>query len=89
MHFLAMFPPFVALLISQGGPPGLIVYSFACLASLAAGLTHYGTVPAPMFFAQGYVSFRDWWKVGFILSLWNLFVWFSIGLAWWKLIGLW
>ena len=89
MHFLAMFPPFVALLTSRGAPAGLTVYAFACLASPAAGLTHYGTVPAPMFFSQNYVSFRDWWKVGFLLSLWNLAVWVSTGLLWWKLIGLW
>ena len=89
MHFLAMFPPFVALLVSRGAPAGLTVYAFACLASPAAGLTHYGTVPAPMFFAQNYVGFRDWWKVGFLLSLWNLAVWVSTGLLWWKLIGLW
>ena len=89
MHFLAMFPPFVALLVSRGAPAGLTVYAFACLASPAAGLTHYGTVPAPMFFSQNYVSFRDWWKVGFLLSLWNLAVWVSTGLLWWKLIGLW
>ncbi len=89
MHFLAMFPPFVALLVSRGAPTGLTVYAFACLASPAAGLTHYGTVPAPMFFSQNYVSFRDWWKVGFLLSLWNLAVWVSTGLVWWKIIGLW
>ena len=89
MHFIAMFPPFVALLTSRGAPAGLTVYAFACLASPAAGLTHYGTVPAPMFFSQNYVSFRDWWKVGFLLSLWNLAVWVSTGLLWWKLIGLW
>ncbi len=89
MHFLAMFPPFVALLTSRGAPAGLTVYAFACLASPAAGLTHYGTVPAPMFFSQNYVGFRDWWKVGFLLSLWNLAVWVSTGLLWWKLIGLW
>ena len=46
MHILSMFPPFVALLLGQGAPVGLVVFSFACFSNLAAGLTHYGTTPA-------------------------------------------
>ena len=81
--------PFVALLVARGAPAGLDVYGFACLAGLSAGLTHYGTVSAPMFFAQDYVSLRAWWKVGFVVSLWNVLVWCSIGFAWWKVAGIW
>jgi FMN phosphatase YigB (HAD superfamily) len=55
-HILSMFAPFCAVLIAKGAPPGLVVFSFACFANLAAGLTHYGTTPSPMFFAQHYVS---------------------------------
>ena len=39
-HMLAMFPPFVAVLIGIGVPPLLAVYSLLCLANLTAGLTH-------------------------------------------------
>jgi len=56
---------------------------------LSAGLTNYGTTPAPMFFAQDYVTFRDWWRVGFVVSLANLAIWGTIGFGWWKVIGLW
>ena len=34
---LAMFPPFVAVLIGIGVPPLLAVYSLLCLANLTAG----------------------------------------------------
>ena len=88
-HMLAMFPPFAAVLIARGAPTGLVIFSFACFANLAAGLTNYGTTPSPMFFAQGYVSFERWWKVGFVVSLANLAIWSTIGFAWWKLIGIW
>jgi len=88
-HIVSMFPPFLALLLARGGPPGLIVYAFACLSNLSAGLTHYGTTPSPMFYAHGYVSFRDWWRVGFLISLVNLAIWCSAGFFWWKLIGIW
>ena len=89
MHMLTMLPPFLLLLLARGAPTGLAVFLFACLANLSAGLTHYGTVPSPIFFSQGYVSFADWWRVGFLVSLWNLLVWCTAGPAWWKLIGIW
>ena len=88
-HMLAMFPPFAAVLLSRGAPTGLVIFSFACFANLAAGLTNYGTTPSPMFFAHGYVAFQKWWKMGFVVSLANLAIWSTIGFGWWKLIGIW
>ena len=88
-HILAMFAPFSAVLIAKGAPPGLVVFSFACVSNLAAGLTHYGTTPSPMFFAHHYVSFRKWWSIGFVISLVNLAIWSTVGFAWWKLIKVW
>lgn len=88
-HILAMYPPFLAVLVAKGAPLGLMVYGFACFTNLAAGLTNYGTTPAPMFFAQGYASLRDWWRVGFVVSLVNITIWATVGFAWWKIIGIW
>ena len=88
-HLLAMFTPFVAVLKAQGAPLGLVVFAFACFVNLSAGLTHYGTTPTPMFFGQGYVTLKDWWRVGFVISLVNLTVWSTVGFGWWKLIGYW
>lgn len=88
-HLLAMYGPFLVLLAAKGAPIGLVVIAFAVCVNLSAGLTHYGTTPAPMFFAHGYVSMRDWWRIGFVVSLCHLAVWGTVGFAWWKLIGLW
>jgi DASS family divalent anion:Na+ symporter len=88
-HLLAMFPPFLAMLIAAGTPPGLAVYSLACLANLTAGLTHYGTTTAPIVFAQGYLEVSEWWRVGLLVSLANLAIWTTVGFAWWKLVGFW
>ncbi len=89
MHFLTMLPVFVLMLVEQGAPAGLAVYLFACLGNLSAGLTHYGTVPAPIFYSQGYTSFRQWWLAGFVVGLWNILVWCSVGSLWWHLLGIW
>ena len=88
-HMLAMFPPFAAVLVSRGAPTGLVIFSFACFANFAAGLTNYGTTPSPMFYAHGYVTFQQWWKIGFLVSLVNLIIWSAVGFTWWKLIGIW
>jgi DASS family divalent anion:Na+ symporter len=88
-HLLAMFPPFLAMLIAAGAPTGLSVYSLMCLANLTAGLTHYGTTTAPIVFAQRYVEVSEWWRVGFVVSLVNIAIWTTLGFAWWKLVGFW
>ncbi len=88
-HLLAMFPPFLAVLLAKGAPIGLTVFAFATFVNFSSGLTNYGTTPAPMFFAQDYVSLRRWWKVGLVASFVNIAIWGTIGFSWWKLIGIW
>ena len=88
-HMLAMFPPFIAVLIGIGVPPLLAVYSLLCLANLTAGLTHYGTTTGPILFGTGYVTRAEWWKVGLYVSIANVIIWLTIGFAWWKFLGFW
>ncbi len=88
-HLLAMYPAFLAILLAKGAPIGLVSFAFVCFVCMSAGLTHYGTTPAPMFYGHGYVPFRTWWRVGFVVSLVNLLVWGTVGFAWWKVLGIW
>jgi len=88
-HMLAMFPPFVAVLIGIGVPAQLAVYSLLCLANLTAGLTHYGTTTGPILFGTGYVTRAEWWKVGWWVSVANVTIWLTAGFAWWKFLGFW
>jgi DASS family divalent anion:Na+ symporter len=88
-HILAMYAPFLAVLLLKGAPAGLIVFAFACFVNLSAGLTNYGTTPAPMFFAHEYVSLKVWWRLGAVVSIVNVVIWSTIGFGWWKLLGIW
>jgi DASS family divalent anion:Na+ symporter len=88
-HILAMYPPFLAVLVAAGAPIGLVAFAFACFTNLAAGLTNYGTTPSPMYYAHEYVPFRTWWRVGAVVSLVNLAIWSTAGFAWWRLLGYW
>ncbi len=89
VHALAMYPPFLALLVSLGAPAPVVVYSLVFINNLTAGLTHYGTTTSPIIFVEGYVTLKDWWRVGFYASVANLAIWIPVGLLWWKILGLW
>lgn len=88
-HIVSMYPAFIGVLIAAGVPPALAAAAFAFLTNLSAGLTHYGTTHGPILFNTHYVPMETWWRVGFLLSLVNLAIWLTVGLAWWKILGLW
>ena len=86
-HVTAMFIPFLAVTIAVGAPAGLTVLALAYFANLSAGLTHYGTTPAPIYFGLGYVTQKRWWTIGLIASILNIIIWSVVGLGWWKVLG--
>ncbi|HMT07752.1 MAG TPA: DASS family sodium-coupled anion symporter [Pyrinomonadaceae bacterium] len=88
-HVMAMLVPFMLVTIALGAPAGLTVLVLAYFANLSAGLTHYGTTPAPVYFGLGYVTQKRWWTVGLIASVMNIVIWSTAGVAWWKLLGWW
>jgi DASS family divalent anion:Na+ symporter len=88
-HVMAMFIPFLAVTVAVGAPAGLTVLFLTFFANLSAGLTHYGTTPAPVYFGTGYVTQKRWWTVGLIASVLNIAIWSVVGLAWWRVLGWW
>lgn len=88
-HATAMYTPFLAVILAAGAPPMVGVLALAYFSNLDASLTHYGTTPAPIFFGAGYVSQRDWWRLGFLVSIPNILIWLGVGLLWWKALGIW
>jgi DASS family divalent anion:Na+ symporter len=88
-HATAMYTPFLVVTIAAGAPPALAVLSLASFSNLSASLTHYGTTPGPIYFGSGYVTQREWWKHGFLVSLVTIVIWSTIGVGWWKVLGWW
>ena len=88
-HVTAMFIPFLAVTVAVGAPAGLTVLILTYFANLSAGLTHYGTTPAPVYFGLGYVTQKRWWTVGLIASVINIIIWSTVGPVWWKALGWW
>ena len=88
-HVIALFPPFLAMMVALGVPGRVAIYGLACMPNLAAGLTHYSTTTGPIIYAENYVTLKQWWRAGAYCSFANLGVWLTVGLVWWKVLGYW
>lgn len=88
-HISAMYGTFIVVAINAGAPPMFIALFLGVSSSLSAGLTHFGTGTAPVYFSTNYVTTQEWWKMGFIVSVVNLVIWSMLGGLWWKVLGYW
>ena len=88
-HVTALYPGFLAAAVATGAPALMAALPLAFFSNLNAGLTHYGTGSAPVYFNAGYVTQSEWWKLGFLISLVNLVLWLGVGPLWWKALGFW
>ena len=88
-HVVAMYSAFLVTAIAVGTPPMLAALVFGFFSNLFAGMTHYGTGPAPVFFGSGYVEMGAWWRLGALVSVVNILIWLLVGGLWWRVIGVW
>lgn len=88
-HVASMYAAFLGVSIALGAPPILAALVLAFFSNLFAGMTHYGTGPAPVLFGTGYVEVGAWWRYGLLLSVVNIVIWVGIGGIWWKFLNLW
>lgn len=88
-HISAMYATFLAVAISVNTPPLFAALALGFCSNLFASLTHYASSTSPIFFGAGYVPIGTWWRLGFIISVINLVIWFGAGSLWWKAIGIW
>ena len=85
----AMYAAFVAVAAACGAPALMVAVAFGIFANHPISLTYYGNGAVPVYFCTGYVSQSEWWRNGFIVCTVNTVVWLTVGMTWWKLIGLW
>ena len=88
-HVGALYIPFLSVAISIGAPPIIAALVLAFFSSLFSSMTHYATAPAAILFSARYLSLKEWWICGFLISLVNVLIWLSLGSLWWKLLNLW
>lgn len=70
--------PFAPLVFLMGASS-----AYGCL------LTHYGGAVGPVLFGTGYVPQKTWWRIGAVVVVFNFVLYMTVGLGYWKFIGLW
>lgn len=88
-HVSAMYAAFLAVAIAAGTPPLLAALALGFSSSLFSAMTHYGASSSAIFYGSGYIPIGAWWALGFVISILHLIIWFGLGSAWWKVIGIW
>jgi DASS family divalent anion:Na+ symporter len=86
-HVSSMYAAFLSVSVAVGTPPLLAALALGFLSNLFSSLTHYGSGPAPVMFGSGYVQLGAWWKLGALAGVINLLIWSTIGVLWWRIIG--
>ena len=84
----AMYAAFIAVAAACGTPPLMPALTFGFFANCPISLTHYGNGCGPVYYGAGYVSQSEWWRKSFVICTMNASIWLTIGMAWWKIIGL-
>ena len=84
----AVYAAYLTIALANGVPPELGAMVIAIFINLQACLTYYSGGSAPIFYSTGYIPSGDWLRVGFLVSLVHIVVWFGVGAIWWKIIGL-
>lgn len=95
-HISAMTAAFFALVLATGAAgitaaatPLLTVAIFAYFSNLCGCLTNYSSGPVIVYYGLGYVPSSQWFRIGFIISIFHLVIWLGVGLLWWRLLGWW
>eukprot|EP00913_Durusdinium_trenchii_P009023 g8487.t2 len=83
-HISALYLPFVAMMVDTGTPPMAAVFSLAFASNLFGSITPYSSAQAPVFFGGGYVSLKDWYRLGLVFIIFNIIIWVGVGSLWWK-----
>ncbi len=68
-HATAVLPAFLAAIVAVPGMPVRpVVFTLLYAVGLMGVLTPYATGPAPVWFGAGYISTRDFWKLGAMMG---------------------
>jgi DASS family divalent anion:Na+ symporter len=85
---VALYAVFLTLGMHLGVPAYPMALMLAMCSSFSCSLTQYTHARGPILYAAGYVPTGVWWRAGIIASVVNQAILFTVGLGWWKFIGL-
>jgi len=88
-HIVALAGTFFAIAMHLGAPPQLILALIAYFSCLCGTTTPWSTGPLIIYFGQGYVSVGRWMRNGLAMTVFQMSLWLTVGMAWWKFLGWW
>ena len=66
----------------------MVAICFAIFSNTMWGITEYAGGPGPIYFGQGSFSRPRFYRINFFIVTFCVAVIFSVGMFWWKAIGL-
>lgn len=84
----AFIPVLFTLGLVAQVPPAPLALLMGASSAFGCLLTHYGGAVGPIMFGTGYVPQKTWWSIGAVVVAFNIIVYMTIGMAYWKVIGL-
>ncbi|MFP4005648.1 MAG: SLC13 family permease [Candidatus Hadarchaeia archaeon] len=85
----AVVLPIAIPTLMELGYPGLLPTYLIAMGSAMAFMLPIATPSAAIVYSSGYVEIKDLMKAGLVLSIISIIIFLTIGLGWWKVIGVW
>lgn len=87
-HVGALYSAFLAMMLATGVPPVIAALSLGFMSNLFGSITHFGSGQAAVYYGAGYLTLKEVFSYGALMSVVNLTLWGVVGGAWWKVLGL-
>lgn len=86
---VALYTLFLGVAVAAGAPPIASALMLGCATGLIGAMTHYASGPAALIYGAGYLKTPEFLRIGFLCGIVTVAVWLTVGMGWWKIIGLW
>ncbi|WEV65115.1 DASS family sodium-coupled anion symporter [Bifidobacterium sp. ESL0764] len=86
---VALYTLFVTVTIAAGAPAPVAVLTFGALSGLIGAMTHYASGPSALIYGADYLKTSEFLRVGIICAMVTTVIFLTVGVGWWKVIGLW
>ncbi len=87
-YVVSMTPVFCTVGLAAGVEPMTLALALVFSNGYGSMVTHFGAASGPILFGSGYPDLKNWWTVGAVCAALSVIVHLTLGVAWWKMLGL-
>ncbi len=88
-YVVAFSPLIFSFVAATDAPRYPAFFLLAYLMIISCTLTHYGNALGPLLMEKGFNDKRTWWATGTLITVMHAALYLTLGIIYWKLIGLW